>query len=158
MASAKTFRYTVSHNTWHPFADLNQAVIGNGGGVLGGVLFTFGGGTNISRAISPAPSEYSLQICGELVTAEVKGTVTNGITGLPIEGVLIEAIGTGNVVLGNATLGVPTPTALTGPDGKYSLVLFAPATYQCSCGCRSHYRRMSWLHGSIDALCLAPDR
>ena len=128
LPTVKTFRYTTADNTWHPFADLEGAVLGNGGGVLGGVLFTFGGGAAFNAALSPAPSMYSLQVCGDLQTATLTGTVTNGVTSQPIAGALVTAVGTG-LLLGNAVTAAPTPSATTGPDGVYTLTLYAPATY-----------------------------
>jgi len=123
-ASAETYVYDIDTDTWESFADLNNATLGNGGGNLGGTLFTFGGGADVQAAYDPAPHEYSMPACPQLTLANLTGQVTNGVTGDPIEGAKVEAVGTGYTLMADAT-----PVAYTDASGVYTLTLYAPAHY-----------------------------
>lgn len=136
---ATTWRYDITANTWEPFAPINKATLGNAGGLLNGALYTFGGGTG--SAFSPAPHEFTIPDCAAVTSATLSGYVTNGVTGDPIEGALVKAVGAGT--LSPATLAgfTPmetdasiqgagtTPQALTDETGYYELTLFTPASY-----------------------------
>ncbi len=117
-----TWIYDITANAWMPFAPLNTATLGNGGGVIDGILFTYGGGAGVNAARTPASHEYNLPLCSALPMAVLEGYVTNGVTGDPIEGALVEVVGTGYNTL------MATPMAYTDADGYYMLELF-PATY-----------------------------
>jgi uncharacterized repeat protein (TIGR01451 family) len=123
-ATSETYVYDVDTDAWEPFADLNHATLGNGGGYLAGTLYTFGGGADVQAAHNPAPLEYALPQCPDLTLTDLTGQVTNGVTGDPIAGATVEAVGTGYTVLDDAT-----PVAWTDANGVYTLTLYAPATY-----------------------------
>ncbi|MGC9399510.1 MAG: S8 family serine peptidase [Anaerolineae bacterium] len=123
-ASAETYVYDIDTDTWESFVDLNNATLGNGGGNLGGTLFTFGGGADVQAAYNPPPHEYSMSACPQLTLADLTGQVTNGVTGDPIEGAKVEAVGTGYTLMADAT-----PVAYTDASGVYTLTLYAPAYY-----------------------------
>jgi uncharacterized repeat protein (TIGR01451 family) len=124
-ASAETYVYDIDTDTWEPFADLNNATLGSGGGYLAGALYTFGGGADVQAAHNPAPHEYAMPRCPDLTLADLTGQVTNGVTGDPIAGARVDAAGTGYY----APLADATPTAWTDADGMYTLSVYAPATY-----------------------------
>ncbi len=126
-ATDYTYRYSISEDAWYDFADLNWATLGNGGGLADGMLYTFGGGLNVSAAQTDeglTPHEYALPQCPAQTTAVLSGNVTNGVSGDPIEGALVEAEGTGYTVLEGTT-----PYAYTDVNGDYELILYTPADY-----------------------------
>jgi len=122
-ATNSTWRYDVAGDSWEQAAPLNNAVIGSGGGVLGSMLFTYGGGESIVEASAPAPHESTLAFCPPVDAAVVSGHVTNGVDDAPIEGAFVFVDASGLKAAGT------TPAAYTDADGYYELTLAYPVTY-----------------------------
>ncbi|MCL7453949.1 MAG: choice-of-anchor J domain-containing protein, partial [Anaerolineae bacterium] len=127
-ATDAVYRYVISEDTWYEESGhLTWPTLGNGGGLLGGYLYTFGGGLNVAAAQAEdgvVPHEFRLLSCPDLDAAILSGYVTNGVTGEPIEGALVEAVATGVVLYADTT-----PFAYTDENGYYELTLYTPATY-----------------------------
>ncbi|MFN2226716.1 MAG: hypothetical protein ACK2UY_10420, partial [Anaerolineae bacterium] len=99
-ATDHVYRYVISEDAWYESSPVIWPTLGNGGGLLGGHLYTFGGGMNTAAAQADegvVPHEFSLLRCPDLDTAILSGYVKNGVTNDPIEGALVEAVGTGVV-------------------------------------------------------------
>jgi hypothetical protein len=123
-ATAATWRYDIAGDSWEQFFPLENATLGNGGGFVDGVMYTFGGGASALSGEAGAPHEYNIPLCPPKVTAVLEGHVYNGVSGDPIVGALVEAVGTGSFTLGQ----IPYSTT-SGPGGYYSLELPAEAYY-----------------------------
>lgn len=126
-ASLETWRYDVATDTWDPFGGLNQATLGNGGAVIDSVMYTFGGGASVQAAHAAAPHERNIPMCEYADLNQITGQVTDGNTGAPLEGAVIDAEGLAELPEINAN--EPLPFAVTDANGAYTLTL-ASAVYE----------------------------
>ncbi len=121
---ADVWLYDLAAGTWEAFMPLPEPLLGAAGGVVAGEMYVFGGGASVAKALKPVPHYKNGPYCGyELV--ELTGTVTNGVTGEPIAGAMIEVEGIGPLIAGL----FPTPVTFTDEGGNYSLAL-NPAVYR----------------------------
>lgn len=122
MATDGVWLYDLEEESWNDFMPLPVPSLGAAGGVLNGGMYVFGGGLLASKANEDAPHFKNIPYCGYPLV-ELNGTVTNGVTGEPIAGAIIEAHGIA------ALEGLfPTPMTTTNEAGEYTLYL-NPAVY-----------------------------